>query len=78
MVTPNFEVADEINKDLTQFEDMWFLLEEFNDGLQELAKEDWISFRSVFIKHEIYATVFYYIKNLTNSHKCALCNTKFS
>lgn len=45
MTVPNFEVADEINKDLSQFEAMWFLLEEFNNGLQELAKEDWISFR---------------------------------
>lgn len=45
MTVPSFELADEINKDLSQFEAMWFLLEEFNSGLQELAKEDWISFR---------------------------------
>ena len=45
MTVPNLEVADEINKDLTRYEAMWFLMEEFNTGLQELAKEDWISFR---------------------------------
>ncbi|XP_053400577.1 cytoplasmic dynein 2 heavy chain 1-like [Mercenaria mercenaria] len=46
MAIPNFDMADEISKDLSEFEAMWFLLEEFNSGLQELAKEDWISFRS--------------------------------
>ena len=45
MTAPNLELADEINKDLTRYEAMWFLMEEFNSGLQELAKEDWISFR---------------------------------
>ena len=45
MTPPLFEVADELSKDLSNFEAMWFLLEEFNTGLQELAKEDWISFR---------------------------------
>ena len=47
MTPPLFEVADEISKDLSNYEAMWFLLEEFNTGLQELAKEDWISFRFV-------------------------------
>ena len=45
MTIPMFDVADEISKDLSNYEAMWFLLEEFNSGLQELAKEDWISFR---------------------------------
>ena len=45
MSIPSFEVADEINKSLSDYEAMWFLLEDFNSGLQELAKEDWISFR---------------------------------
>jgi dynein heavy chain 2 len=49
MTVPTFELAEEINKDLSEFEAMWFLLEEFNSGLQELAKEDWISFRYVFV-----------------------------
>ena len=51
MTLPMFEVADEISKDLSNYEAMWFLLEEFNTGLQELAKEDWISFRSVFSQY---------------------------
>ncbi|KAH3831149.1 hypothetical protein DPMN_104411, partial [Dreissena polymorpha] len=46
MVVPSFELADQINRSLSEYEAMWFLLEEFNTGLQELAKEDWISFRS--------------------------------
>lgn len=45
MTVPAFEVAEEVNKSLSDYEAMWFLLEDFNTGLQELAKEDWISFR---------------------------------
>lgn len=45
MTVPAFEVAEEVNKSLSDYEAMWFLLEDFNSGLQELAKEDWISFR---------------------------------
>ena len=48
MTVPTFELAEEISKDLSNFEAMWFLLEEFNTGLHELAKEDWISFRWAF------------------------------
>ncbi|XP_077984893.1 cytoplasmic dynein 2 heavy chain 1-like [Glandiceps talaboti] len=43
---PEFPVSDEVRADLAKFESMWCLFEEFNTGLQELAKEDWISFRS--------------------------------
>ena len=56
MTPPTFEVADELSKDLSNFEAMWFLLEEFNTGLQELAKEDWISFRYCFICFNLYLT----------------------
>ena len=29
---------------------MWGLFDEFNKGLQDIAKEDWISFRFVALK----------------------------
>lgn len=45
MDKPDFEVADELKADMDAFESMWGLYENFNNGLQELAKEDWISFR---------------------------------
>ena len=45
MSVPPFELAEEVNRSLSEYEAMWFLLEEFNTGLQDLAKEDWISFR---------------------------------
>ena len=65
MTIPMFDVADEISKDLSNYEAMWFLLEEFNSGLQELAKEDWISFRlaphSVSIYNEIQQIISYLI-----------------
>ncbi|EDO38992.1 predicted protein [Nematostella vectensis] len=43
---PHFPVADDLRQDISTTEDMWRLFEEFNTGLEELAKEDWISFRS--------------------------------
>jgi dynein heavy chain 2 len=45
MTEPEFETALEVKVDLARYEGMWGLFEEFNNGLQDLAKEDWISFR---------------------------------
>lgn len=45
MDIPDFEIASELKQDMAAFESMWGLYDEFNNGLQELAKEDWISFR---------------------------------
>lgn len=45
MELPDLEVANELKADMSNFESMWGLYEQFNNGLQELAKEDWISFR---------------------------------
>ncbi|XP_074649972.1 cytoplasmic dynein 2 heavy chain 1-like [Tubulanus polymorphus] len=46
MAIPEFPLADETRDDLNEYELMWSQFEQFNTGLQELAKEDWISFRS--------------------------------
>ncbi|XP_076467409.1 LOW QUALITY PROTEIN: cytoplasmic dynein 2 heavy chain 1-like [Babylonia areolata] len=46
MPDPDFVFVEEVKMDLEQFEGMWSLFEEFHSGLQALAKEDWISFRS--------------------------------
>lgn len=45
MDIPEFSVADELRSDLSSYEVMWSMYDEFNSGLSELAKEDWISFR---------------------------------
>ena len=45
MDIPDFEIAAELKQDMSSFESMWGLYDTFNNGLQELAKEDWISFR---------------------------------
>ena len=42
---PDFIAMEELKSDMSHYEGMWSLYEEFNTGLQELAKEDWISFR---------------------------------
>ena len=45
---PEFAMADDLRQDISHHESMWQLYEEFSNGLEELTKEDWISFRSVF------------------------------
>ena len=40
-------MADELKTDIGEYESNWVLFEQFNNGLAELTKEDWISFRSV-------------------------------
>ena len=42
---PQFALAEELKVDIAHHEAMWNLYEEFSSGLEELAKEDWISFR---------------------------------
>lgn len=44
---PEFPVADELKIDIGEYESNWVLFEQFNNGLGELTKEDWISFRFV-------------------------------
>jgi len=57
MECPEFTTAAELRHDLDKFESMWSVFEEFNKGLQELCKEDWISFRSISVLHFTYQLV---------------------
>ncbi|KAG7470921.1 hypothetical protein MATL_G00119020 [Megalops atlanticus] len=43
---PDFSLALETIKDIEEFSEMWSLYEEFQEGFQDKAKEDWITFRS--------------------------------
>ena len=45
MDIPDFPEADELRTDLDSYESMWSMYDEFSSGLNDLAKEDWISFR---------------------------------
>ena len=42
---PEFPLGEELQADICQHEEMWALYEEFSSGLEQLSKEDWISFR---------------------------------
>lgn len=42
---PSFPIAEELKQDLAVNEAMWQIYEEFSNGIEDLAKEDWISFR---------------------------------
>ncbi|CAH2225380.1 cytoplasmic dynein 2 heavy chain 1 [Pelobates cultripes] len=51
---PDFSLADEIRKDIEGCSNTWSLYEEFHTGLNERAKEDWISFRTKYYGFEEY------------------------
>lgn len=42
---PNFSLAYNISKDIESCAQVWALYEEFQQGVQEMASEDWITFR---------------------------------
>lgn len=44
---PQFPLADELEADITNHEQVWSLYEEFSTTLDQMCKEDWISFRQV-------------------------------
>ncbi|OBS69904.1 hypothetical protein A6R68_01554 [Neotoma lepida] len=43
---PNFSLAYSISKDIESCAQIWALYEEFQQGLQEMANEDWITYRT--------------------------------
>ncbi|XP_077915202.1 cytoplasmic dynein 2 heavy chain 1 isoform X5 [Halichoerus grypus] len=43
---PNLSLAYSISKDIESCAQIWALYEEFQQGLQEMASEDWITFRT--------------------------------
>jgi hypothetical protein len=43
---PEFKELTEINADITKIKSVWGIYEEFQNGIREYAKEDWVSFRS--------------------------------
>ena len=42
---PQFPLADELEVDISRHEQIWSLYEEFSATLNQMCKEDWISFR---------------------------------
>ena len=51
---PEFEHFASVNADLEKYETMWGMFEEFNSGMEEMTKEEWIIFRSKIYKFEEY------------------------
>uniref|UniRef100_A0A8D0H431 Cytoplasmic dynein 2 heavy chain 1 n=1 Tax=Sphenodon punctatus TaxID=8508 RepID=A0A8D0H431_SPHPU len=43
---PDFSLAEDVRKDIDSYAEVWALYEEFLQGFQEKANEDWITFRS--------------------------------
>lgn len=54
MSAPEFATADELRADLDNYEQMWSMYDEFNSGLSDLSKEDWISFRWVSVFYQTF------------------------
>lgn len=46
MEKPVFRDLDEVAADISRIKSVWGVYEDFQDALAELAKEDWVTFRS--------------------------------
>jgi dynein heavy chain 2 len=46
MNEPTFQDLDEVNTDISQIKNIWGIYEEYQQELNDLTKEDWITFRS--------------------------------
>ncbi|UJR10563.1 hypothetical protein I4U23_014763 [Adineta vaga] len=46
MNEPTFQDIDEVNQEIGQIKNVWGVYEEYQQELNELTKEDWVSFRS--------------------------------
>ena len=46
MEEPVFQELDDVHTEITRIKNIWGIYEEFQDELFELAKEDWVTFRS--------------------------------
>lgn len=46
MDEPAFKDLYEVNSDISKIKTVWGIYEEFQNGIKDFAKEDWISFRS--------------------------------
>lgn len=44
---PEFPQLNEVQADIAKHETMWSFYEDFSNGMENLCKEDWISFRLV-------------------------------
>ncbi|XP_034239710.1 cytoplasmic dynein 2 heavy chain 1 [Thrips palmi] len=44
--TPEFQICNKVEEDIKYHENMWSLFDEFNTGIQNMSKEEWIIFRS--------------------------------
>ena len=45
MSAPDFKKFEEVEASLAEQESYWLLYEEFQEGLNEMANQDWITFR---------------------------------
>lgn len=46
---PDFSLANDVRRDIDCCTEVWVLYEQFYEGFQEKAKEDWITFRFGFV-----------------------------
>ena len=58
---PAFSIAEELQADITRFEKIWSLYDQFHTGLLEMTKEDWISFRYILHTYNTYICVCMYL-----------------
>lgn len=45
MSQPEFPLIQELEQDISQYEQTWSLYEQYSNTLSEMTSQDWISFR---------------------------------
>ena len=65
---PAFSIAEELQADITRFEKMWSLYDQFHTGLLEMTKEDWISFRYILYMYNTYIYVCMYVRTYVRTY----------
>lgn len=45
MAPPDFKKFKEVQENMNEFENYWLLYEQFQDGLNQITKQDWITYR---------------------------------
>lgn len=49
LAQPEFALVQELEEEISQYEQTWSLYEDYSNTLQTLANEDWITFRYIYL-----------------------------
>lgn len=63
--TPDFSLAEETNRDLNEYRQVWDLYEVWQQGFTEKAQQDWIVFRYRALVNKVFRIFLFLRTNFT-------------